>query len=193
MEFINTWQGFENPNLGTVTAFFVALALTLAMAWKVIKVAVRSKRFKPQSLLLLVVPALIVVTGMQVDNVREDQYRTEVTASGASDTGWTEIEQAVKRKYNVASVTPQGDPIDSINMAKEAAESDNVGFTPRPMVAVQMPDTTHVEVYVLDVQQTSSGVDVTLELQESMRLQNEGIDPERLLIDVDASSDAADI
>ena len=67
MTYIDSWPAFENPNIATVTAVLLALAAAAALAVPVVRVARKSKRFRPQSLLLLLVPALIVTGGARID------------------------------------------------------------------------------------------------------------------------------
>ena len=180
MEFLNTWETFENPNLATGWSVVVAAVVTALIAWPVVRTARRAGKFKPQSALLLLVPALLIAGGGQIDEKRELEYRQSVTASGAVESSWSEIEAAIQAKYTVSSVEPFEDPVELVNVAYNASEDGTAPVTP-PLVEVQMPDSTAVEVYWLIVEPTDSGIDVSLERQASAAMLDEGIDPERLL------------
>lgn len=184
MEFINTWQTFTAPNLALQISAVLAAVATFLMARPVIRVARKAGRFKPQSLILLVLPALMLVGGHVTDEVRELNYRDHVVASGAVDSGWAELEKSIEAQYNISGMEPFGDPIDVVNQSYIAAHGNDKGRA--PLVKVQMPESTHVEVYHLVVEPTDLGVDVSLKQTASAVFFEEGIDPERLRINPEA-------
>lgn len=183
MEFINTWQTFSSPNLVLQISAVLAAVATVLMARPVIRVARKAGRFKPQSLVLLALPALMLVGGHVVDDVRELNYRDNAVASGAVESGWAELEESIEAQYNISGVEPFDEPLDVVDMAFTTARG---GEGSSPLVKVQMPESTHVEVYHLVVEPTNLGLEVSLKQTASAVFFEEGIDPERLRIDTEA-------
>lgn len=191
MEFIDSWKTFDHPHLVTIVTVIIAVVVTAVLALPVIRVARKTRRFKPQSALLLLVPALLVTGGVVTDDVREQNYRHEMASSGAVDASWAEIESAVKSKYNVSSVESFNDPVDALNQVQ--ANSQNVANAQLPLVTVHFADADHTEVYFLRVSTKGNGFEVDLEQQPMERLLHEGVDPDRLLLNEGTDDKSADL
>lgn len=188
MTYIDSWPAFENPNIATVTAVLLALAAAAALAVPVVRVARKSKRFRPQSLLLLLVPALIVTGGARIDDARESAHREALVASGQAEEAWGEIESDLMSSYRIRSVEPLGDPVDAVSSVAEAS-TGNVAYSSGPLVLVRLDDTPLAEVFRI----VPDGDRITLKRQVSAERLNEGVDPDRLLLDEPASDSEGSI
>ena len=184
MEFIADWQTINNPNALTLAAVVVAVTITAIMTVPVVKTAKKTAHVKPQSFLLLALPAMIIFGGVQLDDVRADRHQEQMTASGVTDTSWLEVEKMIRDNYNVGKVTPVGDTAETLNAVKAAASgSTNVSNVKEPKVAVQHPESTHTEIYRVIVTPAENGApEITLARQQSLELAGEGVDPEAFRI-----------
>lgn len=180
LETVNTWQSFEHPHLGLTIGVAVALLVTAGIAVLIRRVSQRSK-FRPETLMLLVIPAMIVAAGAFVDDARADNYREEVVASGAIESGWSDIESAITDKYNVDAVAPHGDATDVVIRAMDAASS-NVNYDMPTWVNVQLPDSENVQAFILQVEHDGINWEPTLHRAPWDAIRGDGIDPESLVV-----------
>lgn len=184
MEFIADWQTINNPNMLTHIGIAAAIVITGTLAVPIYRTAKKTNRIKPQSFLLLILPATLIFGGTQLDDVRSDRHQQQLAASGVTNDSWAELEALIKENYNVSKVTPAGDEAATLDAVKAAAAgSTNVSSVTDPKVTVQHPDSTYTGIYRIIVTPSATGTpDTTLARQQSMEMMNEGIDPEAFRI-----------
>ena len=97
MEFIADWQTINNPNMLTHIGIAAAIVITGTLAVPIYRTAKKTNRIKPQSFLLLILPATLIFGGTQLDDVRSDRHQQQLQPPASPTTAGQSSKHSSRR------------------------------------------------------------------------------------------------